>query len=384
MECCLRCHQLALTYRSENVMSQSISLLNESDSNKVWKNRRLTTIIIAISFCLGTFYVFVWLLPSLFVPEATTLHPISPLQPLDRGFAVLDPENVRSMGLTENPHPLKDKEMERLIMIGDIHGNYRQLKKLLKKVEYRRGKDQILALGDFITKGPDSIRVLELLIEIEADCVLGNHEFAVLTNYAKFRLLEMPNFGDNKILGQTALVGPLRDPEFRLAKKLEPRHIHFINKCPVIQLLGPVPHYKRSIQNPAKGAFSEASVTGVAVHAGLEWNKSLKGQNPLKNIAMRAYIGPDYLDTTSDKNELNAVPWSKVFNNKQKLRKLKDAILVYYGHDASRGLNLKQFTKGLDSACVKGGKLLAMVLWKQKGKSMGEIRHYEQLVSVDC
>lgn len=35
---------------------------------------------------------------------------------------------------------------------------------------------------------------------------------------------------------------------------------------------------------------------------------------------------------------------------------------VIYGHDASSGLNIKKYTKGLDSGCVQGGKLTALVV----------------------
>lgn len=35
---------------------------------------------------------------------------------------------------------------------------------------------------------------------------------------------------------------------------------------------------------------------------------------------------------------------------------------VIYGHDAKVGLNIRPYTKGLDSACVTGGKLTALVI----------------------
>lgn len=35
---------------------------------------------------------------------------------------------------------------------------------------------------------------------------------------------------------------------------------------------------------------------------------------------------------------------------------------VIYGHDASSSLNIKKYTKGLDTGCVNGGKLTALVI----------------------
>jgi hypothetical protein len=48
---------------------------------------------------------------------------------------------------------------------------------------------------------------------------------------------------------------------------------------------------------------------------------------------------------------------------------------VIYGHDSKRGLQIKQWTKGLDSGCVKGGRLSALVL-SDGGK--------QDLVQVKC
>jgi hypothetical protein len=35
---------------------------------------------------------------------------------------------------------------------------------------------------------------------------------------------------------------------------------------------------------------------------------------------------------------------------------------VIYGHDARRGLSIGDYTKGIDSGCLKGGKLTALVI----------------------
>jgi hypothetical protein len=48
---------------------------------------------------------------------------------------------------------------------------------------------------------------------------------------------------------------------------------------------------------------------------------------------------------------------------------------VIYGHDAKTGLKIRTYTKGLDSGCVKGGKLTALVI-EGGGK--------QSLVQVSC
>lgn len=46
-----------------------------------------------------------------------------------------------------------------------------------------------------------------------------------------------------------------------------------------------------------------------------------------------------------------------------------------YGHDSKSGLSLREYTKGLDSGCVKGGKLTALVI-----SDGGE----QEIVQVKC
>lgn len=47
---------------------------------------------------------------------------------------------------------------------------------------------------------------------------------------------------------------------------------------------------------------------------------------------------------------------------------------VIYGHDSKSSLSLKTYTKGLDSGCVKGGKLTAMVVEDGGKQSIIQVR----------
>lgn len=50
-------------------------------------------------------------------------------------------------------------------------------------------------------------------------------------------------------------------------------------------------------------------------------------------------------------------------------------MVVVYGHDAKGGLRIKRWTKGLDSACVGGGRLSALVV---------DARGEGEVVDVGC
>jgi serine/threonine protein phosphatase 1 len=71
----------------------------------------------------------------------------------------------------------------RLIAIGDIHGYSAALAAILRAVE-PQAEDTVVALGDYCDRGPDTRGVLDLLIDLPAQCrlvpILGNHDEMLL------------------------------------------------------------------------------------------------------------------------------------------------------------------------------------------------------------
>lgn len=72
-----------------------------------------------------------------------------------------------------------------LYLISDIHGQYNDFRKILKKIAFDRGKDRLIILGDILDRGPEGIRLLEYikpyLMDHSMELLLGNHElFAMM------------------------------------------------------------------------------------------------------------------------------------------------------------------------------------------------------------
>jgi hypothetical protein len=85
--------------------------------------------------------------------------------------------------------------MPNYVMIGDIHGQAGKLEQLLQRLGYvettgtyapfrgvsKQGDTRLVFLGDFIDRGPDNRRVIEIvrrmMAEGHAQAVMGNHEF---------------------------------------------------------------------------------------------------------------------------------------------------------------------------------------------------------------
>lgn len=69
--------------------------------------------------------------------------------------------------------------MNKIIAIGDVHGELDKLKTLFGKLEFAK-EDTIIFLGDYIDRGPDSKGVIDFILSLKDQCNLvllkGNHE----------------------------------------------------------------------------------------------------------------------------------------------------------------------------------------------------------------
>jgi len=90
----------------------------------------------------------------------------------------------------------------RVVAFGDVHGAYNDLSTLLQEVgvvdanlNWSGGNTHLVSLGDLLDRGPDSRKVVELLMKLEGQAeqaggavhlVLGNHEVMVMTGDLRY------------------------------------------------------------------------------------------------------------------------------------------------------------------------------------------------------
>ncbi|CAM3393755.1 metallophosphoesterase family protein [Deinococcus saxicola] len=67
----------------------------------------------------------------------------------------------------------------RLLLISDIHANNTALGAVLKDASSRR-YDQVIHLGDALGYGPNPREVLDVLRDLDAVCIMGNHDQMLL------------------------------------------------------------------------------------------------------------------------------------------------------------------------------------------------------------
>jgi serine/threonine protein phosphatase 1 len=74
---------------------------------------------------------------------------------------------------------------ERIFAVGDIHGCYLKLDRLMDKIKLNSEKDVMVFLGDYIDRGDQSKEVVEYLVRLKRQqpstvFLLGNHEQMLL------------------------------------------------------------------------------------------------------------------------------------------------------------------------------------------------------------
>ncbi|QSZ37304.1 hypothetical protein DSL72_009398 [Monilinia vaccinii-corymbosi] len=259
---------------------------------------------------------------------------------------------IRLMNLPTDylPQTGKHRKLNRLIIVGDVHGMKDALVNLLAKVHFDPKHDHLILAGDMVSKGPDSPGVVDLAMKLGASGVRGNHEDRVILVHADM----VAPHGESEVGAPgphedvERVVDDLEEASFSrgdyqdraLVRALGEDRIKWLKKCPVILRVGQL----------------EGMGQVVVVHAGLAPGVALEHQDLSMVMNMRTIAHG--VPSEDRKGQY----WNKIWNKHQKKLPKKERTTVIYGHDSKRGLQLEKYSMGLDTGCVKGGKLSAVVI----------------------
>jgi hypothetical protein len=201
----------------------------------------------------------------------------------------------------------------RTIWIGDVHGCAPELQDLLSVIG-PTSDDRVVFVGDLVARGPDTRGVLRLAREFHADSVRGNHEHRLLlAHQARLDGTRPARLGSS----HQALLRELGDEDW-------------------FHLLG----------MPLSLEFPNHNVR--VVHAGVQPGLAFDEQQPWTLLHVRSLTqrgaASDRFSTTS---------WAESYGEEPH---------IVFGHNAQAGLRFYAHATGLDSACVYGGRLSALVL----------------------
>ena len=197
--------------------------------------------------------------------------------------------------------------MSRTIVVGDVHACARELGDLCNSLSITT-EDRVFFVGDLIMRGPDPAGVMKLVHSLGARSVRGNHEERLL------RWRESRH--DHEALARTAKA--LSEEDWRFLED-EPLWID-------------LPEHELRI-----------------VHAGLDPSRPMEKQRRRVLLTCRTL---DKRGRPSDRRD-EGEPWG---------RRYQGPPHVVFGHNAQREPQIHPWATGIDTGCVYGGALTALVL----------------------
>lgn len=120
--------------------------------------------------------------------------------------------------------------MKRTLVISDIHGELELFNALLEKVKYDATEDQLILLGDYIDRGPDSKGVLNRVMELKSKGAIvlrGNHDEMMvhaMDDEPKARDRWARNNGTVTLKNYDSSIGKIEMPDSELFRT----HVDFI------------------------------------------------------------------------------------------------------------------------------------------------------------
>lgn len=207
------------------------------------------------------------------------------------------------------------------LVVGDVHGCRAELERLLDVAGYVDG-DRLILAGDVAVRGPDSRGVLRVARETGALVVRGNHD-AKLLSWRR----------DGAKLGKAHLA---------VARELDDEDWAVLEATPLYLSL---PEHQ-----------------ALVVHAGLVPGVPIEAQEPETLLFVRT-VGEGK----------DAVLWGARYVGPPH---------VVFGHNAVEKLQIHPWATGLDTGCVYGGALTALVLAEGQSVPMDREARLRHLVSV--
>lgn len=213
-----------------------------------------------------------------------------------------------------------------IFIVGDIHGCLDEFKALQKKAGVTPQTHCIICVGDNMNKGNHNRAMIHYIHDHKILAVRGNHEGNVYKQWHCYR--------------QAAAKGETYTPEksyYEWCQYLTEDEMQIMMNWP----------YTLSIPqiNKPHGA--------VVVHAGILPGRPFDEQYPKDMVVMRNLSCNDKGQVEAEEDDDVGVAWAPLWHGPRH---------VYFGHNASRGLQQYKYATGLDTGCYKGKLLTGMFL----------------------
>lgn len=257
-------------------------------------------------------------------------------------------------------------------VIGDVQGCYRELKKLLKGINFNAAKDRLWFVGDLVNRGPDSLKTLRYVRSLgdSAITVLGNHDLHLLAVYYIGVNLRSSDTLE-PVLQADDCVELMEWLRFRPLMHYEP-DLNF-----ALVHAGIYPGWSISVarqraaevENALQGAHITSFLDSMYGNEPVKWSDEMEGAQRLRFLTnvftrMRYLKNEKRLDlvTKGAPNKLKSSlvkPW---FEHSQAAIKHNR---VAFGHWSTLPTNQYGSCFALDSGCLWGGRITALRIDKK-------------------
>jgi bis(5'-nucleosyl)-tetraphosphatase (symmetrical) len=259
-------------------------------------------------------------------------------------------------------------------VIGDIHGCFDELQRLLDKINFSASDDTLVFVGDLINRGMHSLKTLEFIYALPHKIViLGNHDLYLINlayealplNYKPHTLMEILDSPRRAVLADWLRRQPL------MYKNDQQKYAVVHAGIPAQWTINQAHQYAAEVSEQLCSTdflpFLKA-MFGDEPHC---WHDELTGFNRLRYITnaltrMRLCTESGCLDThtISDTGHDNSHPayrpWFEWHGD-------LDGYKIYFGHWAAlHGKSSHSQCIGLDTGCVWGSQLTAVCLETQE------------------
>lgn len=92
---------------------------------------------------------------------------------------------------------INNPRVKRVIIFGDIHGQYDLFMKALKKLNFNEKEDLIICTGDLVDHGDKNLEVIELLNQPWFKSVRGNHDQMCMDGLSNTKIKQAHKLDDN-------------------------------------------------------------------------------------------------------------------------------------------------------------------------------------------
>ena len=250
--------------------------------------------------------------------------------------------------------------------IGDVHGCFETLKRLLRRIAFDRRQDRLWFVGDLVNRGPRSLEVLRWAVEQEDRIVvvLGNHDLHLLARAAGLAEAR------KRDTLEAVLAAPDRD-DLLLWLRNRP-FVHREGESLLVHA-GLFPGWSpedaevlaREVEQRLRSDRGLKLLASFTRKTAERWQDGLPGEerarialagfSRLRTLDGQERMCPDFSGPPQEA-PTGCRPWFSVPGRKSL------GVTVIFGHWAALGLHVEDGVAALDTGCVWGWELSAMRL----------------------